>query len=198
MSWKIYMIIICNANNINATEVPQKIGLTNLKVKKEITLHQAQYESGVSVGKYGDKLFIVSESLIFGCLDTIPSEFEKKICNAFPDSEIAILTLNGTVDLYGYSIIKNGKRLRVKMGADLTTYIDYGDKLPEEIAIAKEKIFDDEVLKEIKESSADELRAITEQEIGIRTTFRLTKRYFGKQFDEPGSDYEKIKVTLYE
>ena len=199
MSWKIYLIIISNANNINTAEIPQKIGLDNVRPTKEISIHEAQYAKGTSIGKYGDKIFIVSQDLVFKFYDKTPSDFEKKLCDLFPNSEIAVLTLNGTVDLYGYNIIKNGKRRRIKSGADLDLYVDYGDKLPEEVTISKEKIFDDEELKEIKaDNSKEQVQKILDQEISTRTTFRLTKRYFGKQFDEVGSDYEKIKVTLYE
>ena len=199
MSWKIYLIIISNANNINTTDIPKKIGLDNLKPTKEISIHDAQYAKGTSIGKYGDKIFIVSQDLVFNFYDKTPSDFEKKICDSFPNSEIAVLTLNGTVDLYGYNIIKDGKRLRVKSGADLDLYVDYGEKLPEEITISKEKLFDDEEFKEIKgDNTKEQVKKIIDQEISVRTTFRLTKRYLGKQFDETGSDYEKIMVTLYE
>jgi hypothetical protein len=199
MSWKIFLIVINNAANINAADLPQKIGLYNVKPTKEISIHEAQYAKGTSIGKYGDKIFIVSQDLVFKFYHKTPSDFEKKVCEAFPNSEIAILTLNGTVDLFGYNIIKNGKRQRVMSGADLDLYVDYGEKLPEEISISKEKIFNDEELKEIKaDNSKEQVKKILYQEISIRTTFRLTKRYFGKQFDEVGSDYEKIKVTLYE
>lgn len=199
MSWKIYLIIISNASNISTSEVPQKIGLGNLKPTIEISMGEAQYENGISIGKYGDKIFIVSQTYVFKFYDKTPSEFEKRLCESFPNSEIAVLTLNGTVDLYGYNIIKNSKRLRVKSGADLDLYIDFGDKLPEELAISNEKIFSDDELKDIKNDlSTKEFQKLLDQEISIRTTFRLTKRYFGKQVDEAGSDYEKIRVTLYE
>lgn len=199
MSWKIYLIIISNANNINTADVPKKIGLDNLKPTKEISIHEAQYAKGTSIGKYGDKIFIVSQDLVFKFYDKTPSDFEKKICDSFPNSEIAVLTLNGTVDLYGYNIIKDGKRQRVKSGADLELYVDYGEKLPEEITISKEKLFDDDELKEIKgDNTKEQVKKIIDQEISVRTTFRLTKRYLQKQFDETGSDYEKIMVTLYE
>ena len=71
--------------------------------------------------------------------------------------------------------------------------------MPEEIALSREKIFDDEELKDIKgDNSKEDVKKIIDQEISIRAIFRLTKRYFGKQFDETGSDYEKIMVTLFE
>ena len=199
MGWKIYLIAITNAANINAADVPKKLGLDNLKPTKEINIHEAQYERGISIGKYGDKIFIISSDLVFKFYDKKPSDLEKKLSAEFPNSEIAVIAINQTSDLYGYSIIKNGKRQRTKSGADLELYVDYGDKLPEEIEISKEKLFDDEELKEMKEDySKGELKKVLEQEISFRTTFRLTKRYFGKQFDEPGSDYENIKVTMFE
>ena len=199
MGWKIYLIAITNAANIHMADVPKKLGLDNLKPTKEINIHEAQYERGISIGKYGDKIFIISSDLVFKFYDKKPSDLEKKLSAEFPNSEIAVIAINQTSDLYGYSIIKNGKRQRTKSGADLELYVDYGDKLPEEIEISKEKLFDDEGLKEMKEDySKGELKKVLEQEISFRTTFRLTKRYFGKQFDEPGSDYENIKVTMFE
>lgn len=198
MSWKIYLIIISNASNINTTEIPQKIGLHNIKPTKEISMHEAQFAKGISIGKYNDKIFIVSQDLIFKFYDKTPSEFEKRICDSFPNSEIAALALNGTVDLYGYNIIKRGRRERVKSGADLNVYVDYGNKLPEEVAISNEKIFDAEELNEIREDNSKEgVQKILDQEISMRTTIRLTKRYFVKEFDEVGSDYSKIMMLLY-
>jgi hypothetical protein len=199
MSWKIYLIIISNANNINTADVPKKIGLDKLKATKEISINEAQYSQGISIGKYGDKIFIVSQDLVFKFYDQTASAFEKNICDSFPNSEIAVLTLNGTVDLYGYNIIKNGIRQRVKSGADLELYTDYGKKLQEEIDIAKEKLFEDDDVKEMqKDMSKEDFKKLVDQEISIRTTFKLTKRYFGKQIDEAGSDYEKITLTQFE
>jgi hypothetical protein len=199
MSWKIYLIIITNASNISSNEIPRKIGLDNMNQTKEISIHEAQYVKGTSIGKYLDKIFIVSQDLVFKFYDNNPSEFEKRFCDSFPDSEIAVLTINGTADLYGYSIIKGGKRERVKSGADLKIYVDYGNKLPEELAISKEKLFDEEELEDMSaDYSKEHVQKMLDQEISIRTTFRLTRRYFGKEFDEPGSDYSKIVMTLYE
>jgi hypothetical protein len=175
MGWKIYLIIISNVANNNTADIPQKIGMSNVQPGKEISINEAQYAEGTSIGKYEDKIFIISQALVFKFYDKTPSDFEEKICEAFPNSEIAILALNGTVDLYGYNIIKNGKRQRVKSGADLDLYINYGDHLPEELAVSKEEIFDKEELIEIKaDNSKEQSNKIIDQEISIKTTFRLT------------------------
>ena len=199
MSWKIYMIIISNAGTINTADIPAKIGETHLKPIREISIHDAQYAEGTSIGKFGDRIFIAGQKLVLKFYDKSPSDFEKRICDSFPGSEIAVLTLNGTSNLYGYSLIKNRMRQRIKYGADLDVYIDYGQKLAEEVVIAKEELFDREELEEImSDNSKEVVEKIIDQEISIRSTLRLSKRYFGKQFDEAGSDFEKLMLTLYE
>ncbi len=199
MGWKIYLIVITNAASINTNDVAKKLGFDTLKPTKEISIHEAQYESGISIGKYGDKIFIVSSDLVFKFYNNQPSEFEKRISEEFPNSEIAAITIYETSNLYGYNIIDNGKRRRVKSGADLETYVDYGDKLPEEDEVSKGRLFDDDELKEMKEDYSDtELKKVIDQEISVRATFLLTKRYLGKQFDDNESDYEKIRVTKFE
>jgi hypothetical protein len=199
MGWKIFLIIITNAANVETTEVPQKIGFDQLKPSKEIKLQEAQYEQGISVGKHEDKIFIVSRGYVFDFFNKLPSELEKRVTTAFPNSEIAALAIYSVSDVYGYSIIQNGVRQRVKAGADLEVDIDYGNKLQEENDVAKEKLFDKEHLEEMKKDySKEELQKVIDQEISFRTIFRLSKRYFGSEFDRTDSDYNKISVTLFE
>ncbi|QQV04344.1 MULTISPECIES: hypothetical protein [Chryseobacterium] len=103
MSWKIYIIVITNSINIQLSEIPKKIGMENLSMKKEVTLMQAQYEDkGFSIGKYEDKIFIVSQQLVFDFLEKEDSDFKQKLLLSFPNSEIAVLTLGYGV--HGYSL----------------------------------------------------------------------------------------------
>ncbi|REE06939.1 hypothetical protein DFQ09_1241 [Winogradskyella pacifica] len=204
MGFKIYLIAITNAANVNTTDIPNKIGFDNLQPANEISISEAQYENGISIGKYDDTIFIVSSELVFEFYHKNPSELEKKLTNEFPNSEIAILTLNQTTDFYGYNIITNGKRKRVRSGADTEIEIDFGEKLPEELDISKDPLFGLylEELKEFQSSDKDftkkQMKAEIEQEIGVRTFFKLTSRYFGKPIDENGTDYNEIKVTKFE
>jgi hypothetical protein len=199
MGWKLYLIIITNAANVNTTEIPAKLGLESIKPTKEINLLEAQTSRKTCIGKHGGNIYIVSEELVFKFYDKAPSEFEKKLSAAFPKSDIAVLTLNSTVDLYGYSIISNGNRQRIKFGADSELYVDFGNKLQEEMDISKEKLFDDDELKEMKaDMSKADFKKMVDQEISFRTTNRLTGRYLGKQIDQKGSLIGSIKVFQYE
>lgn len=204
MGFKIYIIAITNCANVNTTDIPNKIGFDELQSGKEISISEAQYENGISIGKYDDTIFIVSSELVFEFYNKKPSDLEQKMTKEFPNSEIAILTLNQTTDFYGYNIISNGKRQRVRSGVDSEIEIDMGKKLPEELEIPKDPFFELflEELNEFQSSDKDftekQMKAEIEQEIGIRTFFKLTSRYFKKPIDENGTDYNKIKVTKFE
>jgi hypothetical protein len=127
------------------------------------------------------------------------SIIEKKIGILFPDSEISALTLYSAVEMYGYAIIKNTQRQRIKNGADSKVYIDYGDKIQEEKDLAQEEIFSKEELNEMKSDySEEEVTRMMENEIGIRVTYRLLRRYFGKTDKEVYNNLDKIQFVEYQ
>jgi hypothetical protein len=194
MGWKIYLLAIsdCNENDINLAH--QLLINGNEGPTSNTNLIKAQFLDKTSIGYYDGKLFVVAPNLIDTFFNEVASGLEKQFALNFPKSEILVLEYYSTVDLYGFSLIKNGERIRTKAGADLETFVDFGSKLPEEIEIEGEKIFDDEDLEEMEE---DEQQAALEQERGIRTVFRLTKRLFKKQIDESGSLAESIEVQTY-
>jgi len=209
MGYEVYLIAITNTNTntntrkVNIADIPNKIGFENIQAVKEISISEAQYMHGISIGKYEDTIFIISSELVFQFYTNTPPELERKLIEAFPDSDIGILTINQTTDFYGYNLISKGKRLRVRFGADTEIEIDYGKKLPEELDIPKDPLFGlyIEELKQFMLSDKDftekQMQAEIEHELGIRAFFKLTKRYFGKAIDDSGSLYTKIKVTHF-
>lgn len=197
MSWKIYLIVITNAVNTQLSEIPKKIGINNISPKKEISMMQAQYEEqGLSIGKYEDKIFIVSQRLVFDLLEKDNSDIEKKLIESFPNSQIAVLTLGYGV--HGYGIIQDKKVIRTKVGFDLKSTIDYGQKLPEEIEAYNEISNDEELVNEMKQESPDDLQALINENAAEATVFKLTKRYFRERIDNEGSDFDKITLMHYE
>jgi len=197
---KLYLIIITNAINTSISNVKSDLGLSNLVPGNEISLFKAQYNGkGICIGKYNDKILIVSQEKVFNFYDKAISSFEKQICDLFPNSEITVLTLYSTVDLYGYAIIEKGVRQRIKSGADNDVYIDYGNKIKEEDDIAKEKIFDDSEMAEMeREYSKNDIKKMVDKEISVRVTSRLLRRYFGKDEKEIDSNFDSIKLVEYQ
>lgn len=204
MGFKIYIIAITNAMNVSITDIPKKIGLDELKPGNEISLNEAQRETGISIGKYNKTIFIVGGDLVFQFYNKQQSELEKRLIKEFPKSEIAILTLDQTTDFFGYNIISESKRKRVIAGADSELDIDFGEKIPEEIEVAKDPQLNffleelNEIRKIDKSFTEKQMKSAINHEIGVRSFFKLTSRYFEKRIDEIGSNYNKIKVTRFE
>jgi hypothetical protein len=197
MSWKINLIVITNTNYVQLSEITEKIGRDNLNSKKTISMPQAQYEDkGVSIGKFEDKIFIVSQELVFDLLEKENTDIEKKILQSFPDSEIAVLTLGYGV--HGYSIIRNKRIVRRKVGFDLKSSVDQGEKLPEEVEAYNEVSNNKELIDEVTEYSPNDLQGIINENAGEETVFKLTKRYFKQRIDEDGSNFDKITLFYYE
>jgi len=169
--------------------------LDNLKPITEVSFYSAQsVDKGICIGKYEDKILIVSQDRIFGWYEKEATPFERQIISLFPNSEIAALTLYDTVGLYGYSIIKDGKRVRIKSGADSEVYIDIGDKLKEEDDVIKKEIFSPDEMKEMKQKyTAGEVERFVENEVGVRVTSALLLRYFTNY-----EVFDKITLTEYQ
>jgi hypothetical protein len=204
MGFKIYIIAITNAVNVSVTDIPKKIGFDELKPENEISINEAQRENGISIGKHNETIFIVCADLVFQFYNKEQSDLEKRLIKEFPESEIAILALDQTTDFFGYNIISKGKRQRVVSGVDSELEIDFGEKIPEESEVTKDPFFNFflEELNEIKAIDKDftekKMKSAIKHEIGVRSFFKLTSRYFEKAIDEIGSNFSKIKVTRFE
>jgi hypothetical protein len=125
------------------------------------------------------------------------SDEEKLFIKTFPDAEIGVLIINGTVSLFGYAIIVAGKKIRIKDGCDGKIYSDLGELLPEESEVLSEEIFMEEEIEEMKENgmSDEEVEEMIKFEAGYRVPNRLTERYLGEPVLE--MDTEKVKLTKY-
>lgn len=199
MSWKIYLIIITNAINIQINDVPKKIGFGTLKPNKEISIMQAQNNmTGLSIGKLDDKIIIVSPQLIFDILENDNQVLKNNLIKLFPDSEIAILV--SAYNVNSYSIIQNGNEIRKKILTD-SFKINIGQKLPEEIQCYNRIIKDEFILESAKEASKNgemNFDDFIDFNVTEETVFELTKRYFSNSINSPeGSNFTTIKMTYY-
>ncbi|KOF01456.1 hypothetical protein OB69_17415 [Roseivirga seohaensis subsp. aquiponti] len=58
--------------------------------------------------------------------DTL-TDLESDLVDIFPESKILIVAINDTVDFTGYSLIKNGIKIRTKAVVKDQIFLDYGD-----------------------------------------------------------------------
>jgi hypothetical protein len=196
MAWNKYYIIVTKQEEATPTETLTKLDLTGYEQVGEANFLQTNKSDDLFIGGFKDKLIIANPDLTYGFFSAEPSDIEKRFVAAFPYSEIVALAENSTVGEFGYTIIDNGQRIRVKHGCDGEIYIDIGEPLSEEKTILAGHIFDTEELDEMREDmDEDEVQNLVNFEASWRTPAAISKRYFGDVIDN--LDKDAIKLTRY-
>lgn len=185
MGWKIATIIINSEKEVN-----DKVLLAALGFPKVRTIAPKPFETAmhpkkriIYMGRYKGNLLICTMDLPLSFLERSVSKGEKILNDYFPDAEIAAVILHSTVNLWGYSMSKNGEKLRVRGGnAENGTMINYGDPLKEEKALLAASRLDENGKRVY---AFDEIpgELLTEDQVGEEFVFELWKRYFGERLD---------------
>lgn len=182
MAWNKYYIFVKPAPAVSIDDTLRRLKLQDYKPVGKVPLEATNKPTTLFAGVYNGSLLLVHPDLPFEFFNDKPSATEQLFINCFPDREIAVLVENSSVGLFSFAIIDKGKKIRMKDGADGELYHDVGDLLPEEIAIAKEKIFQDDELVEMKANgmSQKEIDHAIAFEASWRIPNRLTRRYLGE------------------
>jgi len=199
MAWNKYYIFVTNQEKTDFTDILPKLGLGAYKAVEETDLYSTNKPQTLFAGNLNGCLLLIHQDLVFKFYEVEQSETERRFIECFPNSEIAVLYSNETVYGFGYTIIQNGKRVRVNSGSDGELYYSFGESLPEEIAIFSQNIFQEEEIEEMRE-----FEDLDEEEINQRIHFeacwrvpmRLTIRYLGQRIDE--IDGENLKIIRFE
>ncbi len=183
MAWNKYYIFIKPAPQESMEEVLKMLKLQHYRPVGKVPLEATNKPTTLFAGVYNNSLMIVHPEMPFEFFTDKQSVTEKIFIEHFETSEIAALVENSTVGLFSYAVMQNGKKIRMKDGADGTIYHNEGALLPEEVAIAKEKIFHDDDLAEMKSDgmSQKEIDNMVAFEASWRIPDRLTRRYLGEE-----------------
>ena len=196
MAWNKYYIVVTAQPGFTPGLALTTIGLTGYRAADQVSFHQTNKSDDLFIGTYKDNLVIVQPDLTYAFFKETPSDIEKQFVAAFPNAEIAALAENSTVDEFGYNLIQNGRRIRVKHGCDGEIYTDIGDMLPEEEAILAGVVFDRDELEHMAEDlDAEEIQEIVSFEASWRVPAVLSKRYFGDIIDN--LDEKALMMTRY-
>ena len=186
MGWKASTIIINKPTKVDYEQLLQELGFKNLTKIEDETFDVAinPDDKKVYIGTYKDNLLI--------CEPKIPMLFfeNKEITRAeavliekFPTSEICSIGLQSTVNFWGYSISKNGIKVRTRAGSsDTGTFLEFGEPLEQEIELFnKSTLNEDGERIYIFEDIDDE--PMTEDQVGENSVFAICKRYFDEELD---------------
>lgn len=194
MGWKLSTIIINNPATVDHKQILSEMGLSALKKINDETFEVAMNanKKQVFIGSYKENLLICTPNIPISFLKKELSETETFLNNRFPNSEICSIVLHSTVNLWGFSISKNGEKLRLKLGSSIKgTLLDHGNPLKEEMELLN-KATTTKNRQRIYLLDDDE--ALSEDQVGENFVFAISKRYFGVELDK--ADELLFETTL--
>ncbi len=199
MSWNKYYIFVNQQPNPNVKELLSKLGLGDYKPSGEANLYDTNKPQTLFVGHYNDCLIFSDPQLPFKFFEAVQTIEEKRFIACFPNSEIFVMIEDGTCDAFGFCIIKNGQRIRIKDGCDDEIYNDWGTPLPEEFENYQDlkAVMDEKEKAEIIEyDGEDGLETYLSFQAAWGIPNILSKKYLGDYIGNV--DGYKIAFTSYE
>lgn len=185
MGWKAFSILIKPAPDISDETLLEILGFRNFTPIDDEPYDVAIYPDNdkVFIGNYKDTLIISEFNLPQQFCTAELSDTEQQLINIFPGSEICAVVLHSGTNYWGYSIIKNGKKIRARMGdADHGTTLDYGDPVEEELELlSKSRLNDREEREYFIDDNQEE--PYSEDQVGENFVFEMYKRYTGESLD---------------
>ena len=197
MAWNKNYVFVKAPESSDMEALLTSLGLGHYKPVEEVPLHYSNKPKTLFAGFYQGNLLLVHPDLPFHFFGEGQSETERLFIQTFPGKEIAALIENSTVGLFGYALIEDGRKVRMKDGSDGEIYHDTGELLPEEKEILASEIFGEDELEEMREDgmSEEEVQATVSFEASWRVPNLLTKRYLGETVRS--IDTEKVMLTKY-
>jgi len=185
MGWKASVILINPCTEVNFEELLSDLGFAGLKKIDDQPFDAVINPSGkkVYIGTYKNTLIITTPNLPATFLADCISPAEEVLISKFPDSEICAIVLHSVVNLWGYSVIKNGQKLRARTGsADDGTTLEYGEPLEQEKELLSKSTIGEHgkriyVLDEFPDEPFEE------DQVGENFAFAITSRYFEAPLD---------------
>ena len=171
MAWNKYYVLVKSPHLTDINEILHKLGLAQYTPMEQVPLHYSNKPKTLYTGFYNDSLLLVHPDLAFHFFGDTQSETEKLFLATFPSCEMAALIENGTVGLFGYAVIENGQKIRMKDGSDGEIFHDMGEQLPEEKQVLAEEIFGEDEIEEMREDG------MSEEEVEAAIKFEASTDY---------------------
>ncbi len=189
-----YKFRINSDADISHEEILKRLDFLNFEKIEDETFDALIYPPANKIyfGKYHRNLIITNEELPQNFItDTLCKE-EKRLIELFPDSEICAVILHSVVNLWGYSIIKNGRKIRARAGSsDDGTFLEFGEPIEtERELLAQSDLNSDGQRIYVLEDFPDE--ELSEDQVGEEFVFEIFKRYTGMDFEFDDELFEII------
>lgn len=202
MGWKVSMVIIENPENIiDDTSILKAIRKGNYTFEDRVSLENCIHprDNSISIGKYNGNIIICDDfQLTTNSLESAEgldlTTEEENLCKLFPNSEIVQVACHSTVNYHGYSLIKNGEKVRLKIITSETPIIEFGERVYEEEILYSKSYQKDGVNYWSDEFDPNE--EYLEDQLMEDFTFGIAKRRLGVTLDRGDGEELMEKVTF--
>lgn len=185
MGWKLSSVIINTTTDIGYKELLENLGYKNLEKIENKPYDAAMFpgKNEIYIGSYNNITIISGDDLPIDFFTDSLSNTEKRFISSFPNSEICAVSLQSVINHFGFALLKNGEKIRVKAGdGDLGTIIDIGQPLEQELELlSKSRI--NEKGQRLYYFDDNEDSPYKEDQVGENFIFEIFKLYTGKTLD---------------
>ncbi|WP_028981422.1 DUF6928 family protein [Sporocytophaga myxococcoides] len=185
MGWKASAIIVHSGKETDHKSLLTELGFSNLSKIKARTVEEVinPNDNEVYIGRYKNNLIICAPDMPMSFFEETPGHAEKILIDKFPGAEICAIVLHSVVNLWGYSVTKDGQKIRARAGsADDGTFVEFGEPLKEELELLSKSQINAEGRREyIFEDYPDE--PMSEDQVGEEFVFEITGKYLGEPLD---------------
>jgi hypothetical protein len=199
MGWKASVIIVDKPNRGADEQLLVDLGFQNLSKIGEETFDSVinPDDNKVYIGTYKDNLLICVPELPMEFFNDSETAFERTVMHTFPTSEICAIILHSVVNLWGYAVIKEGKKIRARAGsAEDGIITEYGEPLEEEKELlSKSTIGDEGTRTYMLDGFPDD--PFTDDQVGENFVFLICQRYLGEPLDTADDLLYDTKVQGY-
>lgn len=185
MGWKTSMIFANSEKEVDLDALFASMGIYQLtKVDSELfDLVMNPKDEKIYIGKHNGNTIICMQDIPLESLDIRMSRAETALSEAFDNADVVTFVLHSVVNLWGYSVVENGKKIRVRAGSsDGGTMIEFGDILPEEKGLMSQSQIDENGQRIFTLDGHPEYE-YSEDQIGESFVFNISAKYFGEALD---------------
>jgi hypothetical protein len=201
MGWKVSTIIIENKNNLkDDNTILEALGKSNFEFKEELTLGYdiVQNDDSICIGYYQDNIILFDDYQITAKSLERANELklikeEKRLVDLFPNAEILTAACHSVVNYHGYSLIKKGKKIRLKTISSEDELREFGKRIEEEVEIYKTS-YEKNGANYWKDEDYPNDEDYTEDQLMEDFTFGVAKRRLGFRLDN--SDADELMETV--
>ncbi|NET36495.1 MAG: hypothetical protein F6K19_31440 [Cyanothece sp. SIO1E1] len=137
MSWNKSFVLIKNPPSLSVEQLLSIVAPKEYRIDRAVYLYETikyyfDEPDAIFVGEFNSCLVLIHSELTWLMLEKSLGDRAIRIINFFKNSEIVAITENGTSYSFGYALIRNQQRIRLKIGDDGEILEDVGTALDAE------------------------------------------------------------------